>query len=189
MCKSEQNLSPEADIKALSDSFFPGPLRNRRSVPEVLMFFTVALAVGLDSSLVAGQSSAWQSAGHSVTLVKSIGEAIVHLREGDFDLVLLGHSIPTDSRERFTFLIRESGSRTPVISLTDPPKDARQLCRPDDRKRVGQSTQKHSRIHGRTRRSIRAWSRYAGYCSMRACGKAFSSQRSGLPAYQSAGRN
>ena len=86
------------------------------------MFFTAVLAVGLDSSLVAGQSSAWQSAGHFVTPVKSIREAIVHLREGDFDLVLLGHSIPTDSRERFTFLIRESGSRTPVISLTDPPK-------------------------------------------------------------------
>jgi DNA-binding response OmpR family regulator len=86
------------------------------------MFFTVALAVGLDSSLVAGQSSAWQSAGYFVTPVKSIREAIVHLREGDFDLVLLGHSISPDSRERFTLLIRESGSRTPVISLTDSPK-------------------------------------------------------------------
>jgi hypothetical protein len=119
VCKSEQNLRHEADIKALSDSFFPGPLRNRRSVPEVLMLFTVVLAVGLDSSLVAGQRSAWQSAGYFVTPAKSIREAIVHLREGDFDLVLLGHSIPTDSREKFTFLIQESGSRTPVISITD----------------------------------------------------------------------
>ena len=83
------------------------------------MLFTVVLAVGLDSSLVAGQSSAWQSAGYFVTPAKSIKEAIVHLREGDFDLVLLGHFIPTDSRKRFTLLIRESGSRTPVVSITD----------------------------------------------------------------------
>ena len=122
MCKSEQKLRQEADIKGLSASFFPGPLRNRIPIPEVLMPFTVVLAVGLDSSLVAGQRSAWQSAGHFVTPVKSIREAIVHLREGDFDLVLLGRSISPDSRERFTILIRASGSRTPVISITDSPK-------------------------------------------------------------------
>ncbi len=82
------------------------------------MSFTVILALGLDS-LVAGQRSVWQSAGYFVTPIKSINEAIAHLREGDFDLVLLGHSIPTDSRERFTFLIRASGSRTPVVSVSD----------------------------------------------------------------------
>jgi DNA-binding response OmpR family regulator len=119
VCKSDQNLRQEADIKALLVLFFPGPLRNRSSIPEVLMPFTVVLAVGLDSSLVAGQRSAWQSTGHFVTPVKSIREAIVHLREGDFDLVLLGHSISSDSRERFTLLIRASGSRTPVISIAD----------------------------------------------------------------------
>jgi hypothetical protein len=91
-------------------------------IPEVLMPFTVVLAVGLDSSLVAGQRSAWQSAGHFVTPVKSIKEAIVHLREGDFDLVLLGHSISPVSRERFTILIRASGSRTPVISISGSAK-------------------------------------------------------------------
>jgi DNA-binding NtrC family response regulator len=119
VCKSDQKLRQEADIKALPALFFPGPLRNRRPIPEVLMPFTLVLAVGLDSSLVAGQWSAWQSAGYFVTPLKSINEAIVHLREGDFDLVLLGHSIPADSRERFTFLIRASGSRTPVVSITD----------------------------------------------------------------------
>ncbi len=82
------------------------------------MSFTVILALGLDS-LVAGQRSVWQSAGYFVTPIKSINEAIAHLREGDFDLVLLGNSIPIDSRERFTFLIRASGSRTPVVSVTD----------------------------------------------------------------------
>jgi DNA-binding response OmpR family regulator len=83
------------------------------------MPFTLVLAVGLDSSLMAGQRSVWQSAGYFVTPTKSIREAIVHLREGDFDLVLLGHSISPDSREKLAILIRASGSRTPVISITD----------------------------------------------------------------------
>lgn len=80
---------------------------------------TVVLAVGLDSSLLAGQISLWQSAGYVVTSTGSIREAIVHIRDGDFDLVLLGHSIPADSRERFAFLVKAIGSRTPVVSITD----------------------------------------------------------------------
>ncbi len=80
---------------------------------------TVVLAVGLDSSLLAGQNSHWQSAGYAVTSTGSIREAIVHIRDGDFDLVLLGHSIPADSRERFAFLVKAIGPRTPVVSITD----------------------------------------------------------------------
>ena len=63
------------------------------------MPFKLVLAVGLDLSLLAGQRSAWQSAGYFVTPAKSIKEAIVHLREGDFDLVLLGQFISPESRE------------------------------------------------------------------------------------------
>jgi CheY-like chemotaxis protein len=80
---------------------------------------TVVLAVGLDSSLLARQSSNWRSAGYFVTSTGSIREAIDQLRDGDFDLVLLGHAIPTDSRERLTFLIRAIASRTPVVCITD----------------------------------------------------------------------
>ncbi len=83
------------------------------------MSLTVILAVGLDPSLLASQSSVWQSAGFIVTSTGSIREAIVQIRDGDFDLVLLGHSIPADSRERLTFLIRAIGSQTPVVSITD----------------------------------------------------------------------
>jgi len=83
------------------------------------MPLTVVLAVGLDSSLLAGQSSLWQSAGFVVTSTGSIREAIAHFRDGDFDLILLGHAIPADSRERFAFLVRAIGSKIPVVSITD----------------------------------------------------------------------
>jgi len=87
------------------------------------MPLTVVLAVGLDSSLLASQSPVWQSAGYFVTSAGSIRDAIVHFRHGDFDLVLLGDSIPAVSRERLTFLIRASGSRVLVVRITDSCSD------------------------------------------------------------------
>jgi DNA-binding NtrC family response regulator len=53
----------------------------------------------------------------TVTSAVSIREAIERFKAGDFDLVLLGHSIPREDRERLTFLIRASGSHVPVASI------------------------------------------------------------------------
>jgi hypothetical protein len=53
--------------------------------------------------------------------VESIREAIVQFRDGAYDLILLGHSIPIESRERLAFLIRTSGSRIPVVCFADSP--------------------------------------------------------------------
>jgi len=86
---------------------------------EVLVPLAVLLAVGLNSSLLESQRSVWQSAGYHVTSAGSIREGIAHFHEGNFDLVLLSHSIPTESRERLAFLIRASGSRIPVVSVSD----------------------------------------------------------------------
>jgi hypothetical protein len=85
---------------------------------EVLMPVTVVLAVGLDSWLLSAQSAVWKSAGFIVIPVNSIKAAIDHFRVGDFDLVLLGHSFPIEIKERLTFLIKASGSRTPVVCLS-----------------------------------------------------------------------
>jgi hypothetical protein len=79
--------------------------------------FTVILAVGLDSWLQTTPRSVWQSAGYFITSAGSIGEAIDSFRCGDFDLVLMGDSITVESRERLTFLIRSTGSGTPVVCL------------------------------------------------------------------------
>lgn len=79
----------------------------------------IILAVGMDSSFLASQRTLWQSAGCYVTSAGSIREAIVQFRDGDFDLILLGHSIPIESRERLTFLIRACGARIPVVYVTD----------------------------------------------------------------------
>ena len=57
------------------------------------MPLTVVLAVGVDSYLFGPQRAIWQSAGLFVTSAGSMREAIDQFRFGDFDLVLLGHSI------------------------------------------------------------------------------------------------
>ncbi len=84
----------------------------------------VVLAVGLDPLLLASQSLAWRSAGYFVTSAWSIRDAIAHFRGGDFDLVLLGNSLPAESRERLTFLIRATGSRVPVVYISDSSNDS-----------------------------------------------------------------
>ena len=85
------------------------------------MPLAVILAVGVDSSLLASQRPVWQSAGYYVTFAGSIREAILQFRDGDFDLIILDHSIPIESRERLTFLIRATGSQIPVVCVADSP--------------------------------------------------------------------
>lgn len=87
------------------------------------MALIAVLAVGVKPSILASQGAPWQLAGYHITSAGSIREAIVQFRDGDFDLILLDHSIPIESRERLTFLIRTSGSQTPVVCLTDSPCD------------------------------------------------------------------
>jgi DNA-binding NtrC family response regulator len=100
----------------------PLPLHKRsltcHPILEVRMSQTALLAVGLDSTLLATQRPIWQSAGYLITDTESIREAILHINARNFDLVLLGHSIPTESRERLTFLIRASSSRIPVVCVS-----------------------------------------------------------------------
>ena len=79
----------------------------------------VILAIGVESSLLEIQSSAWKASGYIVTFAWSVKDAITHFRDGDFDLVLLGHALPAESRERLMFLIRASGAQVPVAFIAD----------------------------------------------------------------------
>lgn len=74
---------------------------------------TLVLAVGRDSVLLETRSQVLQAAGYTVIPERSLKKAVARFREGDFDLVLLCHSIPAQDRERLTLLLREHTSRTP----------------------------------------------------------------------------
>jgi hypothetical protein len=89
----------------------------------MFMPIAVILSVGVDIPFSRSQSQVWQSAGYCVTPAESIRDAIDHIRYGDFDLVVMGDSIPLGERERLTCLMRALGSRVPVVCVTDCSSD------------------------------------------------------------------
>jgi len=84
----------------------------------------VVLAIGLDSTVLKTQRPLWQAAGYIVNVAGSVREAIDHFRAGDFDLALLGSSIPAENRERLTYLIRSLGSHVPVAFVAESSGDS-----------------------------------------------------------------
>jgi CheY-like chemotaxis protein len=81
------------------------------------MPLSVVLAVGTDPSLLETRSLVLRSAGYTVESASSVKEAVERFQSGNFDLVLLCHSVPRKDRGRLTSLIRSSGSRTPIVSI------------------------------------------------------------------------
>ncbi len=91
------------------------------------MSLNIVLAVGLDSWLLAAQAPMWRSSGYVVVSAETIVEALDLYEGGDFDLVLLGHAVPGEKRERFISLIRASGARTPIACIAGDPGDHAQF--------------------------------------------------------------
>jgi DNA-binding response OmpR family regulator len=83
----------------------------------VSMPVTIVLAVGFDPWSFEAQRTAWRSAGFFVTAVRSAREALDPFQAGDFDLVLLHHSVPVENSEKLIFLLRAAGSQVPVVTI------------------------------------------------------------------------
>ena len=81
------------------------------------MMLGMVLAVGFDPLLMTTRVLVLQSAGYIVIKAWSFEEAVDHFRSGDFDLILLCHSVPATDRERLTSLIQASGSCIPIVSI------------------------------------------------------------------------
>ncbi|HVT98478.1 MAG TPA: response regulator [Acidobacteriaceae bacterium] len=81
------------------------------------MDLSVILNVGSDATLLDTRRMILQAAGYIVESANSIDEAIERFRLGDFDLVLLCHSLSERDRRRLISLIRASGSGTPVVAV------------------------------------------------------------------------
>jgi CheY-like chemotaxis protein len=79
---------------------------------------TLILSVGRDAALLSTRDLLLQSAGYIVESSCSIEEATDRFRTGDFDLVILCHSIPERERQRLVQVIRDYGSATPVVFVS-----------------------------------------------------------------------
>jgi CheY-like chemotaxis protein len=78
------------------------------------------LAVGREPALLEYRSQILRRAGYIVDSEYSVKDAINRFKHGDFDLVLLCHSIPVKERERLISSIRAFGSLTPIVSVAHP---------------------------------------------------------------------
>lgn len=90
------------------------------------MCLALILSIGHDPELLESRSSILRADGYIVDSVSSVQQAIIHFIDGDFDLVLLCHSIPVKDRERLTSSIRAFGSLTPIVSVASPAGQAPQ---------------------------------------------------------------
>lgn len=77
----------------------------------------VVLMVAHDRVLAMTRSQVLRTAGYIVVTAFTPRQAIDEFVRGDFDLVLLCHSIPGDARERLVSALREYTSRTPIVSV------------------------------------------------------------------------
>lgn len=76
---------------------------------------SLILNVARDPSLRNTRSLLLQSAGYAVQSASSVQEAVHCFRAGDFDLIVLCHSIREEERQSLLALIRSDGSSAPVI--------------------------------------------------------------------------
>ena len=83
------------------------------------MELTLVLSVGLDAVLVNTRNLVLQSAGYTVVRAYSLIAALDCFKTFDFDLVLLCQSLPASEKDRLTSWIRATGSRIPVISVSE----------------------------------------------------------------------
>lgn len=85
------------------------------------MSLKVILNAGQDPMLLETRRIILRAAGYIVKLAWSVKRAVIHFLAGDFDGVILCHSIPAKDRDRLACLIRTSGSLTPVIAVSESP--------------------------------------------------------------------
>ena len=75
----------------------------------------VILSVGQDALVSETRGQVLQTAGYTVMTQTSPKRAMAQFFEGDFDLVLLCHSISAEARNSLASLIRERSPRTPIV--------------------------------------------------------------------------
>ena len=79
------------------------------------------LSAGRDRLLLFTRNRVLEEAGYSITPATTATETVERFFAGDFDLIVLCHSIPLEERERIATLVRMHSPSTPVIVLADLP--------------------------------------------------------------------
>jgi hypothetical protein len=79
------------------------------------------LSAGRDRPLLFTRNRVLEEASYNVTATSTAADTVEKFFAGDFDLVILCHSIPLEERERVATLVHMHSPSTPVIVLADLP--------------------------------------------------------------------
>jgi CheY-like chemotaxis protein len=79
---------------------------------------TLILSVGSDPMVLDTRELILRSTGYTVSSALSTKEAVDIFQNGDFDIVILCHSLPTKECELLASFIRASGSHTPIVCVS-----------------------------------------------------------------------
>jgi DNA-binding NtrC family response regulator len=77
------------------------------------------LSAGRDRPLLYTRNRVLEEAGYIVTSAITTAEIVEKFFAGDFDLIILCHSIPQDERQRIATLAHNHSPSTPVMVLAD----------------------------------------------------------------------
>jgi DNA-binding NtrC family response regulator len=77
------------------------------------------LSAGRDAYLLKKRNDALVEAGYIVVSASSSYEAMERLLNGDFDLVLLCHSLSNEERRRLSGIVKNYSPSTPVVLIAD----------------------------------------------------------------------
>jgi hypothetical protein len=79
------------------------------------------LSAGRDRPLLFTRNRVLEEAGYNVIATSTAADTVEKFFDGDFDLIILCHSIPLEERERIATLVHMHSPSTPVIVLADLP--------------------------------------------------------------------
>ena len=80
---------------------------------------TVVLSAGHDHTLLAIRNMVLGQSGYQVVSASTAAEFMERFFAGDFDLVILCHTIPEDERRRMADIVHKQSPSTPVVVLSD----------------------------------------------------------------------
>ena len=80
------------------------------------------LSLGYDPILMPVRSMLLHQAGYEVVEARSLGEALKRIKTGNFDLLLICHSVDEDERDLMIEASRLSLPPVPVLCLTTTPE-------------------------------------------------------------------
>ena len=79
----------------------------------------ILLSAGRDPSLLFTRRKVLEAAGYSVVTAATPIELISQFFSGDFDLVILCHTIPFEEKQKISSLIRGHSPSTSILALSD----------------------------------------------------------------------